>query len=137
MAEIEYIWKDRRRVLGMPITFTRYALSEDRLFLETGFASVRADEVLLYRVRDISLNISLWQRIFGVGTVTVYSSDKSLPVLVLKNIRAPRATKETIHQQVEQMKLSRKMRVSELLSDRDDDDDNDGIPNELDDDYNP
>ena len=30
---IEYIWKDRKRYLGMPLSFTRYALSEDRIFL--------------------------------------------------------------------------------------------------------
>ena len=32
MDSIQYIWKDRKRILGMPITFTRYRLSEDRLF---------------------------------------------------------------------------------------------------------
>ena len=26
------IWKDRKRVLGMPLTFTKYSLSEDRIF---------------------------------------------------------------------------------------------------------
>ena len=34
---MEYIWKDRKRFLGMPLSFTRYALSEDRLFLSVGF----------------------------------------------------------------------------------------------------
>ena len=32
MDSIVYTWKDRKRILGMPITFTRYRLSEDRLF---------------------------------------------------------------------------------------------------------
>lgn len=120
MAKLNYIWADRKRILGMPITFTRYALSDDRLFLETGLLNTKCDEILLYRVRDISLSISLGQRIFGVGTVTITSSDKTLPVLELKNIKAPRDTKETIHEAVEEMKLSRRMRTTEILDDADD-----------------
>ena len=127
MATIEYTWKDRKRVLGMPLTFTRYRMSEDRLFLSTGFFTTKDDEVLLYRVRDISLTITLWQRIFGVGTVTIISSDKTLPTLVLKNIKQPRMIKEKIHQQVEEMKLRRRMRIGEIMTDQNlnDDDDTD------------
>ena len=69
MESIDYLWKDRKRFLGMPLSFTRYRLSEDRLFCETGFLNVKSDEVLLYRVRDLRLTMSLGQRIFGVGTV--------------------------------------------------------------------
>lgn len=123
MASIEYIWADRKRFLGMPLSFTRYALNEDRLFLETGLLNTRCEEILLYRVRDISLSITLGQRIFGVGTITIQSSDRTLPVLELKNIKAPRETKELIHQAVEEMKLSRRMRVGEIMGDHDCDDD--------------
>ena len=58
-----YLWKDRKRFLGMPLSFTRYAMSEDRLFLSVGFFSIRDDEILLYRIRDITLTRTLWQRI--------------------------------------------------------------------------
>ena len=68
---IAYTWQDRKRFLGMPLSFTRYMLSEDRLFLSKGLLNVRDDEILLYRVRDISTSRSLFQRLFGVGTVTV------------------------------------------------------------------
>lgn len=117
MKSLEYLWSDRRRRLGLPLSLTRYSLSEDRLFLETGLLSTRCEEILLYRVRDLSMKISLGQRIFGVGTVTVQSSDKSCPVLELRNIKHPRETKEIIHQAVEQMKLQRRMRVGEVMGD--------------------
>lgn len=120
MTNLEYLWADRLRHLGLPLSFTRYALSQDRLFLETGLLSTRCEEILLYRVRDISLKISLGQRIFGVGTIIVQSSDKTMPVLEVKNIKQPRETKELIHQTVEEMKLSRRMRVGEILGDGDD-----------------
>ena len=117
MKSLEYLWSDRRRRLGLPLSFTCYSLSEDRLFLETGLLSTHCEEILLYRVRDLSMKISLGQRIFGVGTVTVQSSDKSCPVLELRNIKHPRETKEIIHQAVEQMKLQRRMRVGEVMGD--------------------
>jgi len=120
---IEYLWCDRLRHLGLPLSFTRYSLSKDRLFLETGLLNTKCEEVLLYRVRDISLSISLGQRIFGVGTVTIQSSDKSLPVLTLKNIKQPRAVKELVHQTVEEMKIARRMRTTEIMDDGCDHDD--------------
>lgn len=116
MKPIEYLWKDRKRVLGMPLSFTRYRLSEDRLFCETGLLNTKSDEVLLYRVRDLRLTINLAQRILGVGTVCVISSDKSVPHLDLKNIKSPREVKELIHQNVEAAKDKRRMRTTELLS---------------------
>ena len=50
-VNFEYIWKDRKRVLGMPLSFTPYSMTEDRLFISVGFFTLKDDEVLLYRVR--------------------------------------------------------------------------------------
>ena len=121
--EIAYLWQDRKRVLGMPLSFTRYALSEDRLFQSVGFLNIKDDEVLLYRVRDIDTSRTLWQRMFGVGTVTVMSSDKTTPNLVLKNIKNPMAVKELLHKQVEEMKIRRRVRFGEIMATGDDMDD--------------
>ena len=99
----------------MPITFTRYRLSEDRLFCEKGFLNIKQDEVLLYRVRDLQLNMSLGQRIFGVGSICVVSSDKSVPHLDLVSVKNPREVKEMIHQSVEAAKDKRRMRTMEIM----------------------
>lgn len=114
--QIELLWKDRKRHLGLPLSFTRYSLSEDRLFLSTGFFDIKDEEVLLYRIRDIALSRTLLQRLFGVGTVTVMSSDKSSPVLVLKNVSNPVGVKELIHRTVEEMKIKRRVRVGEITT---------------------
>ena len=128
---IEYLWKDRKRYFGLPLSFTRYWMSEDRLFTSVGFLNLRDDEILLYRVRDLDTNRTLWQRLFGVGTVTVISSDKSQPVLPLKNIKDPIMVKELLHRQVEECKLKRRLRVGEIIGDAD----GDGIPDDMDDDF--
>lgn len=130
----KFIWRDRKRFLGMPLSFTRYALSEDRLFLSVGFFTVRDEEILLYRVRDISSRRSLGQRIFGVGTVVVSSSDKSTPELELKNIRHPMEVKELIHKSVEEIKIRRRVRVGEVMTSNFSGDDEDPDPDDFDDD---
>ena len=122
------LWKDRKRFLGMPLSFTRYSLTEDRLFLSVGFLSIKDDEVLLYRVRDINTSRTLGQRLLGVGTVTVMSSDKSMPTLVMKNIKSPMAVKELLHEQVEEMKIRRRVRVGEVLAGNYDEDQDDLYP---------
>ena len=83
--------------------------------MSEGFLSIKDDEILLYRVRDIDTSRNLWQRLFGVGTVIVMSSDKSMPNLVLKNIKDPVFVKELIHKQVEEMKIKRRVRVGEIM----------------------
>ncbi len=134
----QYIWKDRKRYLGLPLSFTRYAVSDDRLFLSEGFLNIKDEEILLYRVRDLSLSRSLGQRIFGVGTIVVTSSDKSQPVLQIKNVKDPAAVKELIHNQVEEMKIRRRVRVNEIstVSDASDDDQDSDDLNDDDDDEN-
>jgi uncharacterized membrane protein YdbT with pleckstrin-like domain len=112
----DYIWTDRKRFLGMPLSFTRYAISEDRLFVSVGCLNIRDEEILLYRIRDITTSRSMWQRMFGVGSITVVSSDKTQPTLVLKNVKNPMQTKELLHEQVEEMKIKRRVRVGEIMA---------------------
>lgn len=117
------LWSDRKRYFGLPISFTKYEISEDRLFQTTGFLNLKYEEILLYRVRDLELVRSFGQRIFGVGSITVTSSDKSHPVLVIHNVKEPAAVKELIHHQVEDMKIRRRVRFGEIATFNDDIDD--------------
>ena len=75
---MEILWKDRKRHLGLPISFTKYSVTggeNPRVFRETGLFNLKEEEVLLYRVRDLTLIRSFGQRIFGVGTIAIHSSD--------------------------------------------------------------
>ncbi|MBR2895883.1 MAG: PH domain-containing protein [Oscillospiraceae bacterium] len=122
------LWSDRLRRLGLPLSFTRYRLTDERLFCETGFFNIREEEILLYRIRDLELKLTLGQRIFGVGSVYVHSSDKTKPTLELKNIKNPRTVKELLSKQVEAYKDKRRMRSMEIVDDGCEHDfDHDGI----------
>ena len=121
MANI--LWHDRKRYFGLPISFTKYSMSEDRLFVETGLLNLSQDEVRLYRILDLKLKRSLGQRIFGVGSIIVSSSDKSLGTFEIKNIKNSANVKEMLSVQVEQQRESKRVYTREnMVNDVDDED---------------
>lgn len=114
MAEI--IWKDRKRIFfGLPWTFTKYSLSEDRLFISTGFFSVKEDEVRLYRIMDVSLERKLWQRMCGLGTIKCCSADKTMGDFEIKNIKKSREVKEMLSNMVENERTKKKVSSREFM----------------------
>ena len=47
------IWKDRKRIIfGLPWSFTRYRLEQDKFIIDKGFLSRTEDEIRLYRITD-------------------------------------------------------------------------------------
>ena len=97
----EILWKDRKRWLGMPLTFTKYSVDENRLYVKIGLLRSEENELLLYRVLDIKVSKTLGQKIFGVGTVTLYTADQSNHTIALKNIKYPDKVKRFISDLVE------------------------------------
>ena len=111
------LWKDRRHILWFPITFDKYRIANGRIYCQHGLISQREHECLMYRILDISLTRSLGNRICGTGTIVMKTTDDSDPVLTLKNVKSPREVKEMLHQQVEKVKIQRRLRVGEVLED--------------------
>lgn len=120
-TELKYLWKERKRnALGLPWTFTTYALSEDRLFVNSGLLKTVENEVRLYRVLDISLSRTLSQKIFRIGTIQIASADKTLGNFELKNIKNPAQVKEQISRLVEENREKKRVSNREFMGDDDD-----------------
>ncbi len=118
MANI--VWKDRKRTLfGLPWSFTKYSLSDDRLFISTGFFNTKEDEVRLYRIMDISLNRTLGQRMFGLGTIKCCSADKTLGDFEIKNIKKSKDVKEILSEMVEDERNRKKVTSREFIDHED------------------
>lgn len=104
MAKIdfEYIWTDKKRtIFGLPISFTRYILTEKKLITRVGFLNISEDEVELYRVSDKSLQLPLGQRMFGCGTVLIHCRDVDSPVKEVKSIKNPRKFMNLLEEKVD------------------------------------
>ena len=88
--------------------------------MRKGLLNVQQEEILLYRIRDLGASQSLCQRIFGVGSIIITSTDKTTPQLLIKNVKQPFEVKELIHENVEKLKIQRRVRVGEMSMDVDD-----------------
>lgn len=97
----EAMWSDRKRILGMPISFTKYELKNKRIYTSRGLFSTSEHEVLLYRILDFSLERTLLDRILGVGTVTLYTCDQSDKELKLEKIKNPKGVRDMLSDLVE------------------------------------
>ncbi len=86
IANDPILWSDRKRICGLPISFTRYSFDENKFYTKVGLLNIANNELLLYRVLDIQLTRSFWQRLFKVGTITMNTADQTNKIMVIKNI---------------------------------------------------
>lgn len=108
-------WKDRKRILGLPITFTRYQIQDNRLFYSKGLFSTTEEELLLYRILDVKLARSFGEKLVGVGTITLFTADKTNPELKLQHVKKPREVRDLISRMVEQERSKLNIRGKELF----------------------
>lgn len=110
---MDKIWKDKKHWMWFPMPFTKYSITEDRFLTETGLISKEYNEIYLFRVKDVKLNVSLGQKLFGTGTITLISNDSSSPRIEIENIKEPLRVKEMISKMViQQRKENRVMEIS-------------------------
>ena len=110
----ETLWKDRKRILGMPISFTKYEVTNERLIMRKGLFSTETNELLLYRVLDLKLIRKFSQKIFGVGTIILYCADRSTSELELTNIKKPEAVRKFLSKIVEHERTTKGLTGREL-----------------------
>lgn len=88
---IDYVWTDKKRTLfGLPLSFTRYFLTENKFITRVGLLSLEEDELDLYTVTDKKLVLPFKQRIFGCGTIILYVRDTDTPIKEIKAVKKPR-----------------------------------------------
>ena len=61
----------------------------------------------MYKVQDVTLKTSLWERIFGLGTIICYTGDTTSSQLIMVHIKNARAIKDFI---LEQSEVARRKR---------------------------
>lgn len=116
--QVDIIAQERKRwgFFGIPWTFTIYTITPKKLIVKEGFFKTIENEILLYRMTDISYSRTLTQKLFGLGTLTVFSNDKTKPTLVIKNIKHSRDFKDKLSESIEADRKRVRMRQNELLT---------------------
>ena len=96
----EVLWTGKKCIMGLPISFTRYIITDTSLYTKVGLFNVKEDEIELYRVFDKQMNFSFFQRIVNCGTITLMSKDTDTPAKYLKSVRRPREVKRILDEAV-------------------------------------
>jgi len=118
MANLSIIWKDRKRpIFGLPLSFTRYKLTEEKLLINTGLFSIKEEEIQLYRIMDVTLKCTLLQRLFNVGTIHCCSGDKTTPEFDIKDVKNPSTVKELLSKNIEIQRDKKRIAGREFLGD--------------------
>ena len=117
VEEHEVKWKDRKRtIFGLPWSFTRYKLTDDKLIVSTGIFSINEEEIRLYRIMDVTLKRSFGERLWGLGTIHICSSDKTTPELDIKRVRQSSDVKEMLSDMVEAARKKNRVSAREFMA---------------------
>lgn len=105
---IEFEERKRWLFFGLPFTFTKYLVKEDMITVKTGLFNIVENDCYMYKVQDVQLSRSFFERIFRIGTVNCITGDNTHPQLVLKHIRNARPVKDYILKASEEARIKRR-----------------------------
>ena len=107
---MEVIYKEKKRTafLGLPLCFVTYRIGPDKLNIQSGFLSIVEDDAYMYKVQDVRLTRSFMERLFGLGTLTCYTGDKTHPELKLVHVRKSSEIKEYLMEASEEARRKRR-----------------------------
>ncbi|HHV42649.1 MAG TPA: PH domain-containing protein [Clostridiaceae bacterium] len=131
------LWRDRKRFLGLPLSFTRYEITPTRLTIRVGFFNTSTEEILLFRVLDLQSKRTFWQKIFGVGTIFIYTMDQTAKIAEFRNIKGAEKVRQLLGKIVEAERERKRITAREMFAsgfgdtDYTADLDGDGIPDYL------
>ena len=104
-----YIEKKRLLFFGLPWTFTRYEVKEDLITVIQGLFNTTENDCYMYKVQDVQLRTSFWEKIMGLGTVVCFTGDNTNPNLMLEHIKNAKEIKNYILQASEEARIKRRI----------------------------
>ncbi len=117
--DVKVLWKDRKRFMGLPLSFTIYSIVEKpgkwiKLFVEKGLFSTSIEETHCYRIDDFSVYESLTNKLFGVGNLEIYCNDASTSHFTILRVKDPYKVHEIIADAIERDRQRRNFHNSEM-----------------------
>jgi len=74
----------------------RYRLTSQRLLRDTGILTRTGDHLLVVNIDDVTVHQTVFDRMFGLGTIKLNTKDTTTPVLLMQGIENPRHVADMI-----------------------------------------
>jgi len=94
---------------------TKYRLTSQRFIVRRGLIARRVEELELYRIKDVSMQQGMIQRLLNYGSVLILSTDDSSPRILLEGISNPFQIKEQIRTRYRMARKTERIRAAELI----------------------
>lgn len=105
---VEFNERKRWLFLGLPFTFTKYAIKEDMITITSGLFKTVENDCYMYKVQDVQHTATLTEKIFQLGTVICFTGDTTHPKLELQHIKNSKVIKDFILRESEEARLKRR-----------------------------
>ena len=117
--DCEIIWHDRKRYFGLPISFYRYYIVKKegewvKFFRHKGFLSAIIDDINVYRCFDVTLIVTLTDKIFRTGTIEISSNDAHAPQFHMRHIANPYKVRDLISSMIEIERKKKRIGITEF-----------------------
>jgi uncharacterized membrane protein YdbT with pleckstrin-like domain len=103
-----FVERKRTKLFALPICFTTYTISDDKITITSGFLSITVDDAFMYKVQDVKLTISFFERIFRLGSIICYTGDTTHPELKLEHIKNANTIKDFLMTASEEARRKRR-----------------------------
>ncbi|SFQ27443.1 PH domain-containing protein [Butyrivibrio proteoclasticus] len=107
-GELRYTERSRWLLFGLPWTFTKYEIRDNDFTIINGFFTVRENDCYMYKISDVEITRTLLQRIAGLSTITLFTSDVTDRTITMKNIKHGREIKDFLLQASEAARIKRR-----------------------------
>lgn len=104
----EFVERKRWLFFGLPFTFTKYTIKEDRITIQSGLFKTVENDCYMYKVQDVQHTATLIEKIFKLGTIVCFTGDTTHPKLILQHVKHSKEIKEFILLESEEARLKRR-----------------------------
>ncbi|MBE6161103.1 MAG: PH domain-containing protein [Firmicutes bacterium] len=119
-VEFEIKWEGQpqglwQRFLSiLHLNFTYYQITKDELIIKTGFFRQKVNTIELYLLKDPDYTVTLYQRLLGIGTISVMvdsksSSNRAGEKIYVRNIKDCEKVRKLLRDSIEDDVMERKI----------------------------
>ncbi len=130
-GDLQYKEYGRLLFFGIPWPFKHFEIYNNVITISSGFLNLKEDDCFMYKISDVELTRSLFQRMVGLSTIKCFTSDVTDKTIIMKNIKHGREIKDFIYQESEKARIRRRTVNMQDITYSAEDLDGDGVPDNM------